>query len=268
MLLHQSHDLKIYCFNRCFFRLDGGAMFGIVPKQLWSKLIPSDPENFIKMASRSLLIIESGRSYVVDLGMGDKWTDKQLKIYGLTNLSHPFKDLIPDEIILTHLHLDHCGEISSFKDGQPILNYPSSIIHLQSENLQNAQSPNIRERGSYLDENIIPLKNAKLNLLSGPSKISNHISVHPINGHTRGQQWVKVETPDNIIAFPGDLIRPQLTYHCTMEWDTIFALRPYLRRRKNSLFRPAKRTGKLYFNTIQPLLLVEFILLNTKAPTA
>ena len=221
MLLHQSQDLEIHCFNRCFFRLDGGAMFGIVPKQLWSKLIPADNENFIKMASRSLLIIEAGRSYVIDLGMGDKWNEKQLQIYGLKNLEHEFKSFIPDEIILTHLHLDHCGEISSFLNNQPVLNYPNSLIHIQAENLTNAQNPNIRERGSYLPENIEALKNAKLNLLSGQSQISKRISVFPINGHTRGQQWVKIDTPNGAIAFPGDLIptSSHLPLHYGMGYD-------------------------------------------------
>lgn len=201
-----SIKLKVSIHNFGYFKLDGGSMFGAVPKVLWHKLIPADESNRIRLSTNSLLIESEARRILVDCGVGTKWNDKMKAIYGIEKVN-PIND--PEsitDVILTHLHFDHAGGIS-WKDGDSLkLTYRNAVIHLQEANYLLAQNPNIREKASYLAENVKILESAKLNLLRGESEIYPGITVHPINGHTLGQQWVKVHSADKTYAFPSDLI--------------------------------------------------------------
>jgi glyoxylase-like metal-dependent hydrolase (beta-lactamase superfamily II) len=221
MLLAKDSNIEVYCINHCFFRLDGGAMFGVVPKKIWSRLISSDADNCIKMAARSLWIKDRDKQYLIDLGMGNKWTEKQRAIYNIQDLKHEFSEQTPTDIILTHLHLDHAGGISEFSSGELKLSYPNATIYIQKENYLNATTPNLRERGSYLEENVKILEQAKVTYLDGDSQISAQISSHQINGHTAGQQWLKVTLDHTVIAFPGDLIptSAHIQPHYNMGYD-------------------------------------------------
>lgn len=194
------------------FRLDGGAMFGSVPKNLWAKKIANDAENCIPLALRSLKIEVDGRIFLVDVGIGEKWSVKQRAIFAIKNT--PVGDLgfAPDtitDIILTHLHFDHAGGISRFQSGSSTeleLVYPGATVHVQRANFENAERPNVKERASYLQENIAILKQAKLNLLAGETEIAPGLWVHTFNGHTRGQQTVELRDGNTSLVFPTDLI--------------------------------------------------------------
>lgn len=199
----------ISTLNFGFFRLDGGAMFGSVPKNLWAKRIAADEENCIRLATRCLLINDKSRSFLVDVGNGEKWSDKQRQIFAIENLETSLdKDSVTD-VILTHLHFDHAGGISHWVGGDPnqlALSYPNARVYLQEANLRNAQNPNVRERASYLRENVEPLKNASLVLTKGSVEIYPDIWVHQVNGHTDGQQWIEVRNGEKSIVYPTDLI--------------------------------------------------------------
>ena len=194
-----------------YFRLDGGAMFGSVPKNLWNKRLPGDEENCIRLASRSLLIRHEKRLFLVDVGPGEKWSEKQRKIFRINNT--PISELgftrgeITD-VILTHLHFDHAGGISYFEaDSRSLaLTYPKAAHHLQRANLENTQQPNLRERGSYFPENVTVLERAKLNLLDGSSEIYPGIEVRRYDGHSKGQQIVAVSSGKEELLFVTDLI--------------------------------------------------------------
>lgn len=202
-----AYELSLHNFG--FFRLDGGAMFGSVPKNIWSKKIPVDDENCIPLATRCILLKGKGKVILVDVGLGDKWGEKERGIFAIKTI--PFKDagVVPEDItdvVLTHLHFDHAGGISYIKDGKALLSFPNATIHLQRDNFENAKSPNLRERASYLPDNVDPLEQAKLNLLPGSCEILPGIFGHQVNGHTKGQQFIEIRGGERTILYPTDLI--------------------------------------------------------------
>lgn len=197
------------CFDIVFerFFLDGGAMFGIIPKPLWEKMIPADEKNRIPMTSRSLLISGNGKNILVDAGIGDKLSDKLVKRYGITRAGSA-GDILgalpggggmrPEDItdvVLTHLHFDHTGGATRFNiDGNAVPAFPNAIYHVQKAQWEFALSPSLRDEGSYLLENFIPLENAGvLNLIDGPvAGLFPGIDILVSHGHTPGQQHVLV----------------------------------------------------------------------------
>jgi glyoxylase-like metal-dependent hydrolase (beta-lactamase superfamily II) len=203
-------DVSIH--NHGFFRLDGGAMFGTVPKTIWSKLMPPDDDNRIRMAARSLIIRAEERVFMVDAGMGDRWTEKLRRIYdiqpGADNDPGFDTDSVTD-IILTHLHFDHARGIFRARpeaEGEVDLRYPQARVYVQAANYENARKPNARERASYLAEDVKLLERTPLVFTSGSQELYPGIWVHGTNGHTRGHQWVEVKNGDVSVAFPSDIV--------------------------------------------------------------
>lgn len=203
------------------FRLDGGCMFGSVPKNLWSKSIPGDSENCIPLVCRSLLLDDGMRKILLDVGIGNKWSEKLQQIYGIKLAPIDSLGFKPEEItdiVLTHLHFDHAGGISyRAPDGSLALTYPNANIHLQRANWERAQNPSPKDKASYLPENVEPLKNAQLILCDGSVEILPEITVHRVDGHTPGQQWIEIGAGEEKIFFPTDLIPTNhhvpLAYH-------------------------------------------------------
>lgn len=196
--------------------LDGGSMFGVVPKTLWSRLIPADERNRIRLASRSLLIRGNDRVIVVDTGCGHKWSPKMAEIYGIEFESG---DLAPNlaklgvkpeqvtDVINTHLHFDHAGG-NTYLDGQEIRpTFKNARYHVRRENWDNASMPNLRERASYLKENWAVLEDLRrFHMLDNAGDLFPGIEVAPIDGHTVGQQTVRVHDGDRSLWFPSDNI--------------------------------------------------------------
>jgi glyoxylase-like metal-dependent hydrolase (beta-lactamase superfamily II) len=205
-----SFDISV--FNHGFFRLDGGAMFGTVPKAIWSKLSPPDDENRILLAARSLIIRTAERVFVVDAGPGDRWTDKLRRIYDIRPGPEGEPGLDPEsvtDVILTHLHFDHARGIFRQRpgaEGEVDLRYPGARIHVQAANYETAQMPNARERASYIAEDVKLLERAELVLASGSGEIYPGLWVHRGDGHTRGHQWVEIRGEGTSIAFVADIV--------------------------------------------------------------
>lgn len=202
----------IQAINFGSFRLDGGSMFGSVPKNLWSKKIVPDEENCIPLATRCLLISDSDRTFLVDVGMGEKWSEKSRQIFAIKNTPVDQLGFDPEsvtDIILTHLHFDHAGGISRYVAGSTSeveLCYPKARVFLQEANWKNARSPTLKERASYLKENVDVLHDAKLELVRGSVEIYPDLWVHQVNGHTEGQQWIEIRSPEGAICYATDLI--------------------------------------------------------------
>jgi glyoxylase-like metal-dependent hydrolase (beta-lactamase superfamily II) len=206
----------VHALEAGFFWLDGGAMFGSVPRTLWSRTNPPDERNRIRLATRLMLLEGEGRRILVDDGIGAKLSPKLAEIYrvesgvptledALAGLGLSVKDVT--DVLLTHLHFDHAGG-STARDGDRLgRRLPCARYHVQREHWENAHAPNPRERASFMSENYDPLMEAgALTLWEGPQRPWPGIETFLFHGHTRGQQGVRVSGPEGTLYYVADLI--------------------------------------------------------------
>tara|TARA_Y200000002_G_scaffold337034_1_gene305559 strand:- start:1259 stop:2218 length:960 start_codon:yes stop_codon:yes gene_type:complete len=218
--------------------LDGGAMFGVVPKALWSRQLPPDVQNRIPMTMRCLLIrsLTTGRLYLVDNGAGNKFNEKMSAIYGLDYGPQGEKRLEaslvragvqPPEVtdlLFTHLHFDHCGGTTDWAEGQLIHVFPNARYHVHHDHFRTATEPNPREQASFLPDNIGPIAAAsdRLSLVDVTRVDSNQPVYEPglealvMNGHTLGQQLPKITSVDQHLVFVADLL--PTAQHLPLVW--------------------------------------------------
>lgn len=208
--LMKTNRYEISLVNHGFLSLDGGAMFGSVPRPLWERKAHPDAKHRITLATRSLLIRGEGICALVDVGCGNKWSEKEQTIFNFTPIIEQTPAFHPEEItdlIITHLHFDHAGGLTYYNaDGVLQPSYPQATIWLQHDNYETAIDPNIRERASYLPEHIAQLKQGTLKLVQGTCEILPDIWVHQSDGHTRGLQYIEIRGGDAPILYPSDLI--------------------------------------------------------------
>jgi len=198
-----------------YFGLDGGAMFGIIPKPLWEKTNPADELNRVTLSTRNLLLVSDDKKILIDTGIGEKWDEKSKNIYridkskNLSNSLNQFK-LKPEDItdvLLTHLHFDHTGGSTKVENGKIIPSFPNAKYYVQKKNFEWALNPSDRDRGSYIKENFEPLmKEGILNLIDGEKDFDENISFRIINGHTFAQQMIKISDSSNTLLYCADLL--------------------------------------------------------------
>ena len=224
-------DYTLYTIETGRFGLDGGAMFGIVPRPLWEKRIAPDERNRIPLQMRCLLMVSSDRLILVDTGLGDKYDDKFAGIFGVdhehSSLHRSLKKagFSPDDVtdvIITHLHFDHCGGATTKEGG---LVFKNAIHHVQGEHWQWAQKPNVRERNSFLKENLAPLEaSGQLSFTAGTQELFPGIEVFPVYGHTEAMQLVKISDSENTLVYAADLIPTHA--HVPLAWNMGYDLKP------------------------------------------
>ncbi len=215
-LVYEDGRLKVHLVNGGNFWLDGGAMFGVVPKVLWSRLIEVNEKNQIPMATYSLLVEfkHDDRKILIETGSGDKYSEKEKKIYNFEDktILTALKDggVDPEEItdvVLTHLHFDHAGGATYLKEGEAVPSFPKANYYIQSDQWDHALNPNERDRASYYPWNYLPLMEAGLvTLLEGETEIADGIILVPTEGHTPGHQSVLIEGEERKIFYAGDLL--------------------------------------------------------------
>lgn len=199
------------------FRLDGGAMFGVVPKRLWSRVCPTDESNRIAMTTNCLLIEGEGRRILVDTGLGHKESRNFVDIYGVDFSHHTLEDSLAacgvrtediTDVILTHLHFDHVGGATRRAGEEIVPTFPNARHHVQKRHYDHALNPTERDRASFLPHNIEPLARAGLfEFTDGDTELFPGIHLIVVNGHTPGQQTVKISDGSNVIVwFAGDLL--------------------------------------------------------------
>ncbi|MBE2280638.1 MAG: MBL fold metallo-hydrolase [Ignavibacteriaceae bacterium] len=207
---------KISFFESGFFALDGGAMFGIIPQNLWRRTNPPDQQNRIKLATRHLLLDSGSRKILVDTGMGDKWDEKSRGIYDLSS-DESIKNgleaagyLISDitDVFLTHLHFDHTGGSTKIENGKLVPVFQNAKYHVGRKNFEWALNPSDRDKGSYIKENFFPLYEAGvLNFIDEDvTEFDDGIEIVNLNGHTFNQNAVKIYDSSNTLFYCGDLI--------------------------------------------------------------
>jgi glyoxylase-like metal-dependent hydrolase (beta-lactamase superfamily II) len=212
--------------------LDGGAMFGVIPKPMWEKKIPADASNRITLAMNCLLIRAGGKAILVETGAGDKWDAKRRDIFALDG-PHLTKRLLdygvhPQEIdivINTHLHFDHCGGNTRVEKDKVIAAFPHARYVVQRGEFEHAKNPTERDRASYMLENYAPLEPAgKWSLLVDDRAIAPGVELIRVPGHTANMQCVKLTGGDKTAFFFADLV--PTTAHLALPWIMGYDLYP------------------------------------------
>ncbi|MEO0068810.1 MAG: MBL fold metallo-hydrolase [candidate division WOR-3 bacterium] len=208
-------DFKIYPLFDGFFGLDGGAMFGVVPKPLWERTNPPDEKNRIRLALRPVLILTPQERVVIDTGIGDKYDKKFAERYRVEKPDSLLASLAragfrPEDIslvILTHLHFDHCGGSTRVEGDRVVPTFPNARYVVQEAEWQEALNPNRRSRASYLKENFLPLQEmGLLEIVNGSMELLPGIELVHTGGHTKGMQVVKISSKGQTAIYWSDMI--------------------------------------------------------------
>lgn len=216
--------MNLYSINCGYFKLDGGAMFGVVPKSIWNKLNPADENNMCSWAMRSLLIEDKNRLILIDTGMGNKQSDKFFGYYYLHGddtldnslAKHGFHRNDITDVFLTHLHFDHCGGAIANDGNKPIAAFKNATFWSNVDHWNWAINPNPREKASFLKENILPIQESGvLKFVTGRVKIKNaldkaafseNIKIRFADGHTDAMMLPQITYKEKTIIYMADLL--------------------------------------------------------------
>jgi len=250
-------DWELTAVSDGFFRLDGGSMFGVIPKPLWERKKPADNRNRIRLGLNSLVLKGPEAVVVVESGIGRKMTPREEDIYGLEGVNTLIEGLkkegiMPEDVdfvIHSHLHLDHCGWATSVGEGGLSPTFPRARYVVQVREWEAALDPDPRSRASYDPRNFTLLEQkGLLAAVDGETQLLKGLRVEYTGGHTPGHQVVYVESGDLRCVFLGDLVptRAHVKVHWHMGWD-LFPLE--LMRVKRRILSEALRRRDLLFFT-------------------
>ncbi len=237
--------MELFSINTGYFKLDGGAMFGVVPKSIWNKLNPADENNLCNWAMRSLLVQIDNRLILIDNGLGDKQDAKFFSHYYLNGDDTLEKSLHKNgfgldditDVFLTHLHFDHCG--GSIKYNKDKTGYETTFKNAtywsNEEHWKWATQPNVREKASFLKENILPIQESgQLQFTTEGAEIYPGFKVMYANGHTDGMMLPLVKYKETTIAYMADLIAAAA--HVPLAYVMGYDTRPLITMQEKELF--------------------------------
>ena len=229
--------MKLFPIETGNLKLDGGAMFGVVPKVLWNKVYPCDENNLCNWSMRCLLVVDGERKILIDNGIGGKQDEKWLKHYylngdatlekSLADAGFTFDDIT--DVILTHMHFDHCGGSVKWNEDNSgfELAFPNATYWTSKQQYEWATKPNRREKASFLKENIYPIEESgRLNLIEDDGEYIPNITFKLYSGHTDGQVIPHIKVNGKTIVFMADLMPS--TAHIPMPWVMAYDTRPLL----------------------------------------
>ena len=253
--------MKLYPIETGNFMLDGGAMFGVVPKSIWSRSYPANSNNMCNWSMRCLLVEEGDRLILVDTGIGNKQSDKFFSYYFLHGnhtldkslASHGFNRNDITDVFLTHLHFDHCGgaiEYNSSKNGfRPA--FPNATYWSNENHWKWATEPNAREKASFLEENIRPIQESgQLKFLNSNSNFTEELipgfKALIVNGHTEAQMIPHIQYQGKTLVFMADLLPSHA--HIPIAWVMGYDTRPLLTlNEKESFYKTAVNNDYVLF---------------------
>jgi glyoxylase-like metal-dependent hydrolase (beta-lactamase superfamily II) len=207
--------MRLHVINTGFFKLDGGAMFGVVPKSIWQRTNPPDANNLCSWAMRSLLIEDGKQLILIDNGIGNKQDEKFLGYYylhGDDSLAKSLKNVGFNEgditdMFLTHLHFDHCGGGLYLNNGKPELTFKNAKYWSNADHWKWATHPNPREKASFLRENILPMQESgHLSFIEIGTSPFPQFDIEFVSGHTDKMMIPKIRYKEHIVCFMADLL--------------------------------------------------------------
>ncbi len=248
--------MKLHVIDTELFKLDGGAMFGVVPKVIWNKLNPADEHNLCTWAMRLLLIEDGDRKILIDTGIGDKQSEKFFSYYyldktntlekSLTAKGFSFADIT--DVVLTHFHFDHVGGAVK-KEGEQLLPaFPNATYWTSRAHLDWALNPNAREKASFLKENIVPLQEAGVfKFVEEGNSPFEHIDFIFVDGHTESQMLPLINTGERRLLYCADLF-PSVG-HLPLPYVMAYDVRPLetLKEKEEVLGRAIQENWVLFF---------------------
>ena len=226
-------NMELYLLNDGPFWLDGGAMFGVIPKPLWEKQAQPDARNRIRLTMNCLVVRTAKECILIEAGAGDKLDPKRNDIFGLGGPPRLLDQMAslgvrPEDVTIvlnTHLHFDHCGWNTRLVSGSLVPTFPSARYIVQRGELDWARHPSERDRGSYMSENFDPIDQAgKWSFLQSDAEIVPGIRVFRVPGHNRDMQCVRIDSGGRTIFLPVDLCPTHL--HIPTHWVMSFDLYP------------------------------------------
>jgi glyoxylase-like metal-dependent hydrolase (beta-lactamase superfamily II) len=226
-------DIEVRYLDGGTFRLDGGAMFGVVPKVLWEKKSPPDEKNRIALRANSLLVRADGKTILIETGNGTKWDAKQRAIYAVQDGDPLIESLNQagakpqdiDIVVNTHLHFDHCGGNTRIVENKAASTFPRARYIVQRGEFEHALSPTERDRASYFPENFQPMADShQWDLVDGNREILPGINVVRIPGHNADIQAVILQGGGKSMAFVADLLPTR--HHIPYPWIMAYDLYP------------------------------------------
>ncbi|MGB9773236.1 MAG: MBL fold metallo-hydrolase [Bacteroidota bacterium] len=247
---------EIFVIETGRFALDGGAMFGIIPKPLWERTNPADERNRIELAMRALLLVSEEKRIIIDVGIGTKFTEKLRDIYRVdlsqsslesSLAAHGFKFEDITEVILTHLHFDHAGGATTRVNGEIVPAFPKAQYYVQKQHWEWALKPTEKDRGSFMREDFLPLYDHNaVRFIDGQGEFLPGIELLITNGHTEAQQLVKISDSKHTLLFCCDLI--PTSSHVPLPYIMGYDLRPLitLEEKKTILTRAVEENWLLF----------------------
>lgn len=231
----QIGDYKITIVPVGKFALDGGAMFGVVPKALWNKLLPCDPQNRVPLALNCLLIEYQNEKCLLDTGVGNKFSPKHREMYGI-EAEYTIEDALGTlgvktaeitKLLFTHLHFDHAGGATKFDaTGKLVSTFENAEFIVHQGEWEDAIHPGPKSKASYLPENLQPLESSgRLKLLEGSkNEVLPGLSLQITGGHTRYHQVLILDSPEGGFIYWGDLI--PTSHHLKIPYVMAYDLYP------------------------------------------
>ncbi|HET8643936.1 MAG TPA: MBL fold metallo-hydrolase, partial [Vicinamibacteria bacterium] len=206
--------VRVHVLRESTFWLDGGAMFGVVPRAVWEKTDPPDERNRVELAANCVLVETAGQRVLVETGMGDRWEARERERFRLEGEGLPAAlralDVAPEQIdvvVNTHLHFDHAGGNTRRVDGALRPTFPRARYVVQLGEWEDATHPHERSHASYREEDFVPLAEARqLETVQGEVEVAPGVRVVPVGGHTAYHQMVVVEGGGRTLAIPTDLL--------------------------------------------------------------